>query len=122
MYPETLLSICDNSGATHAKCIRILNGSKRIKHGSIGDLIVAVVYRSKNPKKVQEHSIVFGLIVRTKKGIRRKDGIILRFGDNAAILLDKDGSPKGTRIVGVVPYDLRQLKLLKTLSVGGSVL
>lgn len=119
---ETRLMACDNSGARQLLCIRVLGGSRK-RYARVGDIIVASVKTANPAGGVNRKSIVRAVIVRTKNPIRRKDGTVVRFDDNAAVILGEDGkSPRGTRIFGPVPRELRELGYSKIISLAPEVL
>ncbi|KAL3806137.1 hypothetical protein ACJIZ3_000660 [Penstemon smallii] len=110
IQPQTHLNVADNSGARELMCIRILGASNR-RYAHIGDVIVA-----KNQK------VVRAVIVRTCKELKRNSGMIIRYDDNAAVVIDQEGNPKGTRIFGAIPRELRQLNFTKIVSLAPEVL
>ena len=116
----TVLNVADNSGARKLFCIQVLGGSKR-KSGSIGDVIVASVREAIPNSNIAKGAVVKAVIVRTKKEIRRKDGSYVRFDDNAAVIIDNNGEPKGTRIFGPVGRELRAKKYMRILSLAPEV-
>ena len=117
---ETYLKVADNTGAKEIKCIRVLGGSKR-KYGNIGDVIVAAVREATPNGTIKKGDVVKAVIVRTKKEIRRKDGSYVRFDDNAAVVIDANGDPKGTRIFGPVARELREKKYMRIVSLAPEV-
>ncbi len=118
---ETLLKVADNSGAKELKCIRILGGSLR-KFGNIGDVIVASVRKATPGGAVKKGEVVKAVIVRSAKGVRRADGTYIRFDDNAAVIINEDKNPRGTRIFGPVARELREKDYMKILSLAPEVL
>ncbi len=103
---ESRLNVADNSGAKKVLCIRVLGGTRK-RYGNIGDRIIVTV-KDANPKgNIKKGEISDAVIVRTRKGIGRKDGSHIRFEDNAVVLVDKKGEPRGTRVFGSVPRELR---------------
>lgn len=118
---ETRLKVADNSGAKELLCIRVLGGSTR-KSGNIGDVIVASVKASTPGGVVKKGKVVKAVIVRSKQGIRRKDGSYLKFDENAAVIIKDDKSPAGTRIFGPVARELRDKQYTKILSLAPEVL
>ena len=116
------LRVSDNSGAKIVECIKVL-GKKAKTFASIGDIIVISVKESlaKQKSKVEKGGVYKALIVETKKGITRKDGSILRFSQNSAILLSQQGNPIGTRVLGRVTYELRKRNQTKVLSLASYV-
>ncbi len=117
---ETILNIADNSGAKKVMCIRVLGGSAR-KYGSIGDIITVSVKVAMPHTAVKKGSIHRAVIVRTKKEVKRKDGTYVRFGENAAVLVDEKMEPKGTRIFGPVARELREHHFTKILSLAPEI-
>lgn len=117
---NTVLKVADNSGARRVKCIQVLGGSRR-RWGSIGDVIVASVKEAIPNSNIGKGQVVKAVIVRTKKEIRRKDGSYVRFDDNAAVIIDNNGDPKGTRIFGPVARELRARKYMRILSLAPEV-
>lgn len=119
---ESRLAVADNSGARQLLCIRVLGGSRR-RYARVGDIIVASVKTSNPAGGVRKKSIVKAVVVRTRTPIRRKDGSVLRFDDNAAVVLaDDDRSPRGTRIFGPVPRELREKGYSRIISLAPEVL
>lgn len=118
---ETFLKVADNTGAKEIKCIRVLGGSKR-KYGNIGDVIVASVRKTQPGSSIKKGEVVRAVIVRTAKGVRRKDGTYVRFDENAAVLIKDDKNPRGTRIFGPVARELRDKDYMKILSLAPEVI
>ncbi len=118
---ETYLKVADNTGAKELKCIRVLGGSKR-KFGNIGDVIVASVRKAAPGGSVKKGDVVKAVIVRSAKGVRRADGTYVRFDENAAVLLNGETNPKGTRIFGPVARELRDKDYMKILSLAPEVI
>jgi len=117
---ESRLNVADNSGAKEVLCIRVLGGSKR-RYASIGDEIVVTV-KSTSPGGVKKGTVSKAVVVRTKKEIRRKDGSYIRFDDNAVVLLNAGGEPRGTRIFGPVARELRDRDYMRIVSLAPEVL
>jgi large subunit ribosomal protein L14 len=117
----TRLAVADNSGAKSVMCIRLLGGSKR-KYGSIGDIIVVSVKSAIPGGAVKKGDVSKAVIVRTKKEIRRPDGSYIRFDENAAVLIDNQHEPRGTRIFGPVARELRDREFMKIISLAPEVL
>ena len=117
---ETRLEVADNSGAKELLCIRVLGGSKR-KYARVGDRIIAVVKKAISQGQVKKSEIVTAVVTRTVRHIKRKDGTIVRFDDNAAVIINKDGNPKGTRIFGPIPRELRDKNFMKIISLAENV-
>ena len=119
---ETLLTVADNSGAKTAKCIRVLGGTGR-RYAHVGDIIVMAVKTALPDGTVKKGQVVKGVIVRTRKESRRKDGTYIRFSDNAAVILATDSQePVGTRIFGPVARELREKRFMKIVSLAPEVL
>ncbi|MEK7700125.1 MAG: 50S ribosomal protein L14 [Planctomycetota bacterium] len=117
---QTKLDIADNSGGKSAKCIKVLGGSRR-KYASVGDVVVAAVKKSIPEGVVKKGDVVKGVVVRTKKSVRREDGSYLRFDRNAIVIIDEDGNPRGTRIFGAIARELRQKNFMKIISLAAEV-
>jgi len=117
---NTVLNVADNTGAKRVKCIQVLGGSRR-RFGSLGDVIVCAVKEAIPNSNVAKGSVVKAVIVRTKKEHRRADGSYVRFDDNAAVLIDGNGDPKGTRIFGPVARELRAKKYMRIISLAPEV-
>ena len=116
----TNLVVADNTGAKRVKCIQVLGGSRR-RFGSLGDVIVCAVKEAIPNSNVAKGSVVKAVIVRVKKERRRIDGSYVRFDDNAAVLIDGNGDPKGTRIFGPVARELRAKKYMRIISLAPEV-
>jgi large subunit ribosomal protein L14 len=117
---STVLNAADNSGAKKLFCIQVLGGSGR-RYASIGDVIVASVREAIPNSNIAKGSVVRAVVVRTRKEIRRADGTYVRFDDNAAVIIDNNGDPKGTRIFGPVGRELRAKKYMRILSLAPEV-
>ena len=117
---QTQLDVADNSGAQKVMCIKVLGGSKR-KSAGVGDIIVCSVKKALPSSEIKPGSVIRGVIVRTKKTIRRRDGSYVKFDRNALVVVDKDGNPKGTRIFGAVARELRQKNYMKIISLAPEV-
>ena len=118
---ESRLKIADNSGAKEVLCIRVLGGTKK-RYASLGDKIVVTIKNALPNGNVKKGSVSNAVVVRTKKEIKRKDGSYIRFEDNAAILLNENDEPRGTRVFGPVARELRQKKFMKIVSLATEVL
>ena len=118
---QTNLDVADNSGARQVQCIKVLGGSKR-KTASVGDVIVVAIHEALPKGHVKKGDVYKAVIVRTASDIRRKDGSVIRFDSNAAVLINKDGEPIGTRIFGPVTRELRAKKFMKIISLAPEVL
>lgn len=117
---QTNLDVADNTGAKQVQCFKVLGGSKR-KYASVGDVIIGSVKKSIPTASVKKGSVVRGVIVRTRKEIRRRDGSRVRFDRNAVVIIDKDGNPLGTRIFGAVARELRYRNFMKIISLASEV-
>ena len=120
IYPQTMLTVADNTGAKKVMCIRILGGNK--KYAEIGDTIIAVVKEALPNMPIKRSDIVKAIIVRTKKTIRRQDGMYIRFDDNAAVVVNADNNPRGTRVFGPVAREIRDKNFSKIVSLAPEVL
>jgi len=118
---ESRVNVCDNSGAKEILCIRVLGGTRK-RYARVGDTIVATVKEASPNGTVKKKTVVRAVIVRTKDMIRRKDGSTIKFDDNAAVIIGDDKLPKGTRIFGPVPRELRDLGYAKIVSQAPEVL
>ncbi len=118
---ESRLIVCDNSGAKEILCIRVLGGSRR-RYAGVGDVIVATVKQAAPNGTVKKKSVIRAVVVRTRNTIRRKDGSTIKFDDNAAVVIGDDKLPKGTRIFGPVPRELRDQGYSKIVSLAPEVL
>ena len=118
---ESRLNVADNTGAKELLCIRVMGGSTR-RYARIGDIIVASVKEATPGGVVKKGDVVKAVVVRTVKETRRKDGSYIRFDENAAVVINEDGTPKGTRIFGPVARELREKKFMKILSLAPEVL
>ena len=118
---ESVLRIADNTGAKAALCIRVLGGSGR-RYAGVGDLIVATVKDAIPNAGIKKGTVVRAVVVRTAKESRRRDGTYIRFDDNAAVIIDENGEPRGTRIFGPVGRELREKKYMKIVSLAPEVL
>ena len=118
---ESYLKVADNTGAKEIHTIRVLGGSKR-KYGNIGDVIVASVRKATPGGTVKKGDVGKAVIVRSKRGGRRENGIYVRFDENAAVIIKEDKNPKGTRIFGPVARELRDKEFMKILSLAPEVI
>ena len=107
IQPQTRLKVADNTGAKLIQCFRVLGGTKR-RYAEIGDVIVAAVKIAEPRRQVKKHDVVRAVVVRQKKPYRRKDGSYISFDENAAVILEKDKEPKGVRMFGPFPRELRE--------------
>lgn len=116
-----MLSVADNTGAKDLMCIRVLGGSYR-RYANIGDVIVASVKTASPGGQVKKGDVVKAVVVRSRKGLKRKDGSYIRFDENAAVLIKEDKTPRGTRIFGPVARELREADFMKIISLAPEVL
>jgi large subunit ribosomal protein L14 len=117
---RTVLNVADNSGAKKVMCIQVLGGTRR-KVASVGDIIVASVKEAIPNSNTEKGKVVRCVVVRTKKEIRRKDGSYVRFDDNAAVIIENNGEPRGTRIFGPVARELREKRYMRIVSLAPEV-
>jgi large subunit ribosomal protein L14 len=120
IYPQTMLTVADNTGAKKIMCIRVLGGNK--KYAEIGEIIIAVVKEAIPNMPVKRSDVIRAIIVRTKKTIRRQDGMYIRFDDNAAVIVNNDNNPRGTRVFGPVAREIREKNFSKIVSLAPEVL
>ena len=120
IQPQSYLNVADNSGAKKLMCIQILGGSQR-KFANIGDIIIAVVKDAIPNMPLKKSEVVRAVIVRTCKGLKRENGMTIRFDDNAAVIVNKEGVPRGTRVFGPVARELRDLAFTKIVSLAPEV-
>ena len=118
---QTNLDVAGNSGARQVQCIKVLGGSKRM-HASVGDVIVVSIKDAMPKGRVKKGDVCKAVIVRTSKGIRRADGSHIKFDDNAAVIIDAQKQPRGTRIFGPVARELRDKDYMKIISLAPEVL
>jgi len=117
---ESVVDVADNSGARRAMCIKVLGGSKR-RYANIGDVIKVSIKEAIPRGKVKKGDVMFAVVVRTRKGVRRDDGSLIRFDNNAIVLLNNQKQPVGTRIFGPVTRELRE-RFMKIISLAAEVL
>jgi len=117
---QTYLNVADNSGARKIMCIRILGGKR--KFAGIGDVIIGVVKDATPNMPIKRSDVVRAVIMRTKSTIRRKDGMSIRFDDNAAVIINKENNPRGTRVFGPIARELRDRDFTKIVSLAPEVL
>lgn len=117
---QTILDVADNTGARTVRCFKILGGTRR-RYAHVGDMVVGSVQKAIPGSEVQRGDVVRGVIVRTKAPIRREDGSYVRFDRNAVVLLQPDGAPRGTRIFGAVPRELRARNYMRIISLAAEV-
>jgi large subunit ribosomal protein L14 len=120
IQPQTILNVADNTGAKKILCIRVLGGNK--KYANIGDIIIGVVKESLPRMTVKRSDIVRAVVVRTRKSVRRKNGMLIRFDDNAAVIINLENNPRGTRIFGPIAREIRDKSFTKVVSLAPEVL
>jgi large subunit ribosomal protein L14 len=120
IYPQTMLTVADNTGAKKIMCIRLLGGNR--KYGKIGDVIIGVVKEAIPNMPIKKSDVVRAIIVRTSKTIRRTDGMYIRFDDNAAVIVNMENNPRGTRVFGPVAREIRDKNFSKIVSLAPEVL
>ena len=120
IYPQTMLTVADNTGAKKVMCIRVLGGNK--KYAQIGDTIIAVVKEAIPNMPIKRSDVVRAIVVRTTKSIRRKDGMYIRFDDNAAVIVNMENNPRGTRVFGPVAREIRDKNYSRIVSLAPEVL
>ena len=118
---ESRLKVADNSGARQVLCIRVLGGTRR-RYARVGDVIIATVQEATPNAPVKKGDVVRAVVVRTKKEVRRADGSYIKFDENAAVVIDAQNNPRGTRIFGPVARELRDKKFMKIVSLAPEVL
>ena len=118
---QTILNVADNTGAKKVMCIRILNCGSR-KYARVGDILIGVIKHSMPNMLVKKSQIVRGVVVRTKQYSKRTNGFILQFDENAIVLINSDGSPRGTRIFGPIARELREKNFMRIISLAPEVL
>jgi len=120
IYPQTMLTVADNTGARKIMCIRVLGGNR--KYAKIGDTIIGVVKEAIPNMPIKRSDIVRAIVVRTSKSIRRQDGLYIRLDDNAAVIVNLDNKPRGTRVFGPVAREIRDKNFSKIVSLAPEVL
>jgi large subunit ribosomal protein L14 len=120
IQPQTCLKVADNSGAKKLMCIRVLGGNR--KYATLGDVIIGVVKEASPNMPIKRSDVVRAVVVRTKKTVRRNEGISVRFDDNAAVIINKENNPRGTRVFGPVARELRDKSFTKIISLAPEVL
>ncbi|MBU3895716.1 50S ribosomal protein L14 [Patescibacteria group bacterium] len=107
IQPRTMIKVADNSGAKLIQCVNVLGGTKR-RYAQLGDIIVAAVKKAEPRKLVKKHDVVKAVIIRQRREYRREDGSYIRFDDNAAVVINDDKKPKGTRVLGPMAREIRE--------------
>jgi large subunit ribosomal protein L14 len=118
---ESRLQVADNTGAKELMCIKVLGGSRR-RFAGLGDVIICSVKSVIPGSEIKKKAVVRAVIVRTKKSARREDGSYIKFDSNAAVIIDKDNNPRGTRIFGAVARELRERNFMKIVSLANEVI
>jgi large subunit ribosomal protein L14 len=118
---QTILSVADNSGARRVMCFRVLGGTRR-RYARVGDIVICAVKDALPGAQVKKGDVVKAVVVRTKKEIRRRDGSYIRFDENAAVLINDQKEPRGTRIFGPVARELRERQFMRIVSLAPEVL
>ena len=118
---QTMLTVADNSGARRVRCIKVIGGSKR-RYAGLGDVIICAVQEAQPNGNIKKGDVVRCVVVRTKKEVRRADGSYIKFDQNACVVINADGAPKGTRIFGPVARELRDKKYMKIVSLAPETL
>ena len=119
IQPQTYLTVADNTGAKKLMCIRVLGNNR--KYANIGDIIIGVVKDASPNMAIKRSAIVRAVVVRTKKSVNRKDGMTIRFDDNAAVIINIENNPRGTRIFGPVAREIRDKKFTKIISLSKEI-
>jgi large subunit ribosomal protein L14 len=119
IQPQSYLNVADNTGAKKLMCIRVLGNNR--KFAQIGDIIIGVVKEALPNMLIKRSNIVRAVIIRTKENINRKDGMVLRFDDNAAVIINAENNPRGTRIFGPVAREIREKNYSKIISLASEV-
>ena len=117
---QSYLDVADNTGVKTVMCIKVLGGSRQ-KYARLGDIIIGSVKKTLPNSEIRKGQIIRGVIVRTKYPTRRKDGTYVRFDSNAAVIIDNDGNPRGTRVFGAVARELREKNFTKIISLAEEV-
>ena len=119
IQPQTYLTVADNTGAKKLMCIRVLGNNR--KYANIGDVIIGVVKDALPNMAIKRSNVVRAVVVRTKKTVKRADGMAIRFDDNAAVIINKEGNPRGTRVFGPIARELRDKNFTKIVSLAPEV-
>jgi len=120
IYPQTELTIADNTGARKIMCIRVLGGNKN--YASVGDIIIGVVKEASPRMQVKRSDIIRAVVVRTRKTVSRKNGTAIRFDDNAAVIVNAQNNPQGTRVFGPIAREIRDKNFTRVVSLAPEVL
>jgi large subunit ribosomal protein L14 len=120
IQPQTYLTVADNTGAKKLMCIRVLGNNR--KYAQVGDIIIGVVKDALPNMAIKRSSVVRAVVIRTKKTIQRVDGMSLRFDDNAAVIINVENNPRGTRVFGPVAKEIREKEFTKIISLANEVI
>jgi len=120
IQPQTYLTVADNTGAKNIMCIRVLGNNR--KYANVGDIIIGVVKDALPNMAVKRSSVVRAVVVRTKNTIKRSDGMAIRFDDNAAVIINAENNPRGTRVFGPVAREIREKNFTKIISLANEVI
>jgi large subunit ribosomal protein L14 len=120
IQPQTILNVADNTGAKKILCIRVLGGNK--KYAGIGDIIIGVVKEALPHMAIKRSNIVRAVVIRTKKSLQRKNGTVIRFDDNAVVIVNSENNPRGTRVFGPIAREIRDKNFTKVVSLAPEVL
>jgi large subunit ribosomal protein L14 len=120
IQPQTYLTVADNSGAKQLMCIRVLGNNR--KYANVGDVIIGVVKEATPNMTVKRSAVVRAVIIRTKKTLKRSDGMAIRFDDNAAVIINPENNPRGTRVFGPVAREIRDKNFTKIISLASEVI
>jgi large subunit ribosomal protein L14 len=120
IQPQTMLTVADNTGAKKLMCIRVLGNNR--KYANVGDVIIGVVKDALPNMAVKQSNVVRAVVVRTRNNIKRSDGMVLRFDDNAAVIINAENNPRGTRVFGPIARELRDKDFTKIVSLAPEVL
>lgn len=120
IQPQTYLTVADNTGAKKLMCIRILGNNR--KYANVGDIIIGVVKDAIPNMAIKQSNVVRAVIVRTRKALKRADGMIIRFDDNAAVIINAENNPRGTRVFGPVAREIREKNFTKIISLATEVI
>ena len=120
IQPQTYLAVADNTGAKKIMCIRVLGNNRKYAH--VGDIIIGVVKTALPNMAIKRSSIVRAVVIRTRNIIKRKDGVALRFDDNAVVIINAENNPRGTRVFGPVAREIREKKYTKIISLASEVI
>ena len=121
IQPQSYLNVADNSGARNLMCIRVLGGSRK-QSATIGDVIIAVVKDALPNMPLKKSDVIRAVVVRTRAGVKRRNGMFIKFSDNAAVIINKENNPRGTRVFGPIARELRDKSFSKIVSLAPEVL